>query len=791
MTRQSATEHHRVVILGGGFSGLGVAIELLSKGESDFALLEKSTQLGGTWRDNTYPGCACDVPSHLYSFSFAPNNEWSRVFAEQAEIQSYLLDVAERFNVTPHVRLETEVMAMVWHDDAKHWLIETNQGPVTADIVVLGAGPLHEPITPKIKGIERFKGKKFHSARWQHDHALQGRRVAVVGTGSSAIQFVPKIQPEVSHLVLFQRTAPWVLPKPDHAYPPIEKAAFRHVPGFRRMYRGAVEGASELLQLAQRSPDTMRRLSIVGRSLLSRQVADPALRQRLTPEFALGCKRLLLSNTYYPALSQPNVDVVDGGLAEVTEHTVIGDDGTPHEVDTIIFGTGFRVTDPPIAERVFGSDARSLAEHWNGSPRAYKGTCVAGFPNLFFMVGPNLGNGHSSVFVLIEAQARYISDALATMKDRGLSSVDVRPEVQKRYNSRVQSALAKTVWNAGGCSSYYLDRNGTNSAIYPWTTLDLRRRLRRFDVEQYTVRAATSRRSTSMAPVLRSATKISLSGSVVAITGGARGIGRACAEKFAAAGAVVVIGDIDIDAARETARIVGGKALLLDVASRASFTAFVEEIERETGPIEVLVNNAGVMPTGAFIDEPDSVNTAAMSINHFGTALGMKLALPRMIARTRGHVVNVASMAGKLHLPGMATYVASKHATVGLSRAVREEIEGTGVSLTTILPGPVRTRLSDGIPLGGLPSVGPEAIAAAVLRSVSTRAPEVAVPRLLSAAPIAFAFVPAPVMRWLRRTLRADRVLTSSDPGVRRGYEAGVREQGDRLADTNRASFVS
>jgi cation diffusion facilitator CzcD-associated flavoprotein CzcO len=486
--------HPRIVIVGGGFSGLGVAIRLLAEGIRDFVLLEKAEQLGGTWRENTYPGCACDVPSQLYSFSFAPSNDWSRVFAEQAEIQRYLLRVADEHGVMPYVRLGCEVEAMRWDDAAQRWQLQTNKGPMSASIVVAGLGPLHVPRLPSIPGIDRFTGTIFHSARWRHDLSLRGRRVAVIGTGSSAIQFVPKIQPELAHLVLFQRTAPWVLPKPDHAIPAIEKAAFRYLPGFRKTYRGTVYGLLELLQLAERKPAVMQQLQKIGLMHLRMQVRDDGLRRMLTPEFTLGCKRLLLSNTYYPALQRSNVDVVGCAMTEIRERSVIGADGREHEVDTIICGTGFHVTDSPAAKQVFGREGRSMAETWQGSPQAYLGTSIAGFPNFFFMVGPNLGNGHSSALVLIEAQAKYIADALHTMDRDRLTSIEIQADVQDRYNREVQAALANTVWNAGGCASYYLDANGRNSTIYPWTTIDLRRRLRRFDAEHHILRSESGAR---------------------------------------------------------------------------------------------------------------------------------------------------------------------------------------------------------------------------------------------------------------------------------------------------------
>jgi cation diffusion facilitator CzcD-associated flavoprotein CzcO len=485
------------VIVGGGFSGLGVALALRRAGIADFVLLEKAARLGGTWRDNTYPGCACDVPSQLYSFSSHPSARWSRVFAGQPEIQQYLLDVAEHAEVHAKVRFETELVRAAWDAPTQRWILETSRGTIRAQLLVLATGPLHEPRIPDIPGLSAFEGTAFHTARWRHDHDLHGRRVAVVGTGSSAIQLVPEIQPRVEHLVLFQRTPAWVLPKLDHRYPALQRAAFEHVPGLRRAYRAGLYGVLELLQLAQRRPAVMRRVQRIGERHLARSIADPQLRRILTPSFTLGCKRLLLSNTYYPALQQPNVEVVPGGLTRVTARGAVGADGIERPIDTLILSTGFLVTDSTIAGRIVGADGRTLAERWQGSPEAYLGTSIHGFPNLFYMLGPNLGNGHSSAFVLIEAQAEYIVDAVRTMSRRGLSSVEVRPEVQARFNDAVQDALAGTVWNAGGCASWYIDRNGRNSTIYPWTTIDLRRRLRRFDLRAYHARQVLGSRDTT------------------------------------------------------------------------------------------------------------------------------------------------------------------------------------------------------------------------------------------------------------------------------------------------------
>lgn len=482
-----------MAIIGGGFSGLCVAMALRRAGIDDFVILEKADELGGTWRDNTYPGCACDVPSHLYSFSKVPNPGWSRVFAASAEIQRYLLEVAASQDLERHVRFGAELEAAKWDEGAQRWFIETSAGLCVAQVLVAATGPLHAPRIPSFPGLEDFEGVTMHTARWRHDHDLRGRKVAVVGTGSSAIQLVPEILSDVDELVLLQRTAPWVLPKPDHRYPNVEKALLRR-PGFRRAYRESIYGVLELLQLAQRRPEVMQCVQQVGLWHLRRQIKDPGPREILTPNFTLGCKRLLLSNTYYPALTRDNVTVVPGGLRSLTKDGVVGADGIERKVDTVVFGTGFHVTDVPVAHRIADAGGRSLADTWRGSPEAYLGTTVHGYPNFFFMIGPNLGNGHSSAFIQIEAQADYIVDALCTMDAAGVTSVEVHAAEQERYNREVQAALQGTVWNAGGCASYYIDANGRNSTIYPWSTVDMRRRLSHFDRRCYALRTAPSRR---------------------------------------------------------------------------------------------------------------------------------------------------------------------------------------------------------------------------------------------------------------------------------------------------------
>ena len=484
----AGTPHTRIAIVGSGFAGLGLAIRLRQGGVEDFVVLERDSEVGGTWRDNTYPGCACDVPSHLYSFSFAPNPDWTRTFSPQPEIQAYLRRCAREFGVTPHIRFDTALRDARWDEQNGRWLLQTSRGALTAQFLVAAQGALSEPSTPDIPGIESFAGEVFHTARWQAGAALRGRRVAVIGTGASAIQVVPRIQPEVSKLVLFQRTPPWVMPHRDRPIRDWERAVYRHVPAAQRAMRAGVYWGRELFVLGF-SGGAMPLGERIARRHLRSQVADRELRRKLTPRYRMGCKRVLISNDYYPALTQPNVDVVTEGIREIRPDGLVTEDGALHQVDAIIFATGFKVTDMPIAGIVHGRDGRSLDDAWQGSPQAHQGTSVAGFPNLFLMTGPNTGLGHTSMVFMMESQIAYLLDALRQVDARGAGVVEVRDDAQRSYNEEVQQRLARTVWNVGGCRSWYLDRNGRNSTLWPGATWRYRLRTRRFDAESYTLRA--------------------------------------------------------------------------------------------------------------------------------------------------------------------------------------------------------------------------------------------------------------------------------------------------------------
>jgi cation diffusion facilitator CzcD-associated flavoprotein CzcO len=477
----------RIAIIGSGFGGLGTAIRLKQQGIEDFIILEQANDVGGTWRDNSYPGCACDVQSHLYSFSFAPNPDWTRSFSPQPEIWAYLKRCAHDFGILPHVRFRHEVREAAWDNASRRWLIETSQGRCTATVLVMASGALSAPALPQLPGLHTFKGRVFHSARWDHDFDFQGRRVAVIGTGASAIQFVPKIQPKVAKLHLFQRTPPWIVPRHDRVLADGEHHLFRRFPIAQRIARAWIYLWRELFIFGFRHLWLARWVERIALRHLERSVPDPSLRAKLTPDYTIGCKRILISNDYLPSLMQPNVELVTEGIAEVRERSIVSRDGIERTVDAIILGTGFQVTDPPLARHIRGRDGRTLAEVWAGSPQAHVGTTVAGFPNLFVLMGPNTGLGHNSVLYMIEAQIEHLLAALRYMRRQGINALEPRPDVQAAYVAEVQKRMEGTVWTAGGCASWYLDSKGRNSTLWPDFTWRFRRRVARLNPDEYLI----------------------------------------------------------------------------------------------------------------------------------------------------------------------------------------------------------------------------------------------------------------------------------------------------------------
>lgn len=469
----------QVAILGAGAAGLCMAIQLRDAGIETFTIYEKSNGVGGTWRDNTYPGAACDVPSHLYSFSFSPKTDWSRKFAEQPEILGYFESLVERHGLAPHLRLGTEVTAATWSEDALEWTLELADGELArADVVVSGLGQLNQPYVPEIAGLDSFEGAVFHSARWDHDHDLRAERVAVIGIGASAIQFVPRVARQARSTVLFQRSVNYVVPKPDRPYRPWEHWVLDRVPVVQRAYRASIywrfEARHGLMRKGSRLGDLVRK---GFRRQIAPMVSERLPAEALIPDYTPGCRRLLIANDWYPTLRRPDVEVVTDGVARVSAHAVHTVDGREFPVDTIIFGTGFRATDFLSPLRITGRDGADLNQVWADGASAYLGITVPGFPNLFMLYGPNTNLGHNSILFMIEQQVAWIRSLLVDMQRDGYAAAEVTPSAMRLYDDELDRALSRTVW-AEDCHSWYKNDKGRVTNNWPDTTVSYRRRLR-------------------------------------------------------------------------------------------------------------------------------------------------------------------------------------------------------------------------------------------------------------------------------------------------------------------------
>ncbi|MGW1737520.1 flavin-containing monooxygenase [Nocardia sp. NPDC001965] len=483
----TATEHHRIVVLGAGFGGIGLAIKLREAGFDDLVVLERADDLGGTWQANTYPGCACDVPSQLYSYSFAPNPDWSRTYGKQREILEYLRRVAVEHDVVRHIRLGTELTEARWDEDDRVWRIATSRGSLTADFFISAAGIFAEAKYPDLPGLDTFEGTAFHSLHWDHGHDLTGERVAVIGTGASAVQFVPEIQPRVAALTVFQRSAPWIVPRMDRPTLGLERTLLRRLPLAQKAIRGTWYTLIEGFGLVGFVDNRFRHpYEMLGRLQLRRQIRDPHLRRKATPDYIIGCKRAIFSDAYLPALDSDNVEVVTDGIAEVRARSVVTRAGVEIPVDTIIYGTGF-TTIPSAFERIIGLDDLSIADLYHHRPQTYLGAAMAGFPNFFCTLGPFGAAGNQSAIYMLESQIGYIVDALRTLRSSGAQRVEVRQATQDAFVEEMARRSADTVWLTGGCQSYYTTPDGGNAGLYPNWSFEYRRRTRQFDAESYEV----------------------------------------------------------------------------------------------------------------------------------------------------------------------------------------------------------------------------------------------------------------------------------------------------------------
>jgi cation diffusion facilitator CzcD-associated flavoprotein CzcO len=477
-----------VLIIGAGFAGVCMGIKLRESGMNSFLIIEKSDDIGGTWYDNRYPGCACDIPSHLYSFSFEPSTDWSRMYPGQQEIHEYLKGCITRHGLAPQIRLNTRFEEASWDEAARLWRATTRDGMhIDARVLVSGMGALHVPRYPDIKGIDRFLGAAFHSSSWDHGVDLAGKNVAVVGTGASAIQFVPQIAPRVGRLHLFQRTPAWIVPRLDFAFSEKWKRRFRRIPLTRWALRQYIFWRQEFRVLGFLGNESVRKKAEeIALRHLARKIKDPRMRQALTPKYQLGCKRVLVSDDFYPALNRPNVELVTDAITEVRERSIVTEDGLERPIDALIYGTGFRATEPLIGCRVVGRGGVEIHGAWQTRMSAYLGVTVAGFPNFFMLLGPNTGLGHNSVVLMIEAQVAYTVKCLKLMKRRKHRVIEVRPEIQQRFVEEIYRRMGRTVWQSGGCHSWYQDQNtGEITTLWPGSVVDYLRRTRSVSHSDY------------------------------------------------------------------------------------------------------------------------------------------------------------------------------------------------------------------------------------------------------------------------------------------------------------------
>jgi cation diffusion facilitator CzcD-associated flavoprotein CzcO len=489
--RQASDTSVDVLIIGAGFSGLCMAIKLHEAGVKSFLVIEKSDDIGGTWYDNRYPGCACDIPSHLYSFSFEPSPDWTRMYPGQQEIQEYLKRCITRYGLRPQIRLNTRFQEAVWDESSSVWHATTQDGMrIQARVLVSGMGALHVPRYPELKGLDRFKGPAFHSSTWNYSVDLAGKNVAVVGTGASAIQFVPQIAPIVGKLYLFQRTPPWIVPRMDFAITDKWKRRFRYIPLVRWVFRQFIFWRQEFRVLGFLGNEKIRRQAeAIALRHLADGIKEPQKRAALTPNYKLGCKRVLVSDDYYPALNRPNVELITEKITGVSEHSILTQEGVERTIDVLIYGTGFRATEPLIGCRIVGRDGVEIHDAWQKRMTAYLGVTVRGFPNFFMLLGPNTGLGHNSVVLMIEAQVRYAVNCLKLMSRRKQRVIEVRPDIQQNFVEEIYRRMSTTVWQSGGCRSWYQDqKTGEITTLWPGSVIAYLRRTRSVSPSDYEFR---------------------------------------------------------------------------------------------------------------------------------------------------------------------------------------------------------------------------------------------------------------------------------------------------------------
>ncbi|TGK07528.1 NAD(P)/FAD-dependent oxidoreductase [Leptospira semungkisensis] len=477
-----------IAIVGTGFGGLAAAIQLKKNGFHNIKIFEKSNSVGGTWRENTYPGAACDVPSHLYSFSFEPNPNWPRKYSAQPEILAYLQHCAKKYDIIPHIQFQTEIESANWDENSGVWKIRTTKNEsFEYNIFISAVGQLNRPALPELKGLETFSGKIFHSANWDPSYNFAGKNVAAVGTGASAIQFIPQIVNQGANVTIFQRTAPWVVPKPDREYFGFEKFLFKYLPGYRLLHRFQIYIWNEIRMIAfQKNNHANKIVKWMSLSHMRKFIKDPKLREILTPDYPVGCKRILLSNDYYEALAKPNVSVTSESISEIQKDGILTKDGQFRKFDALVFGTGFKATEFLSPMKIKGVQNLDLNDAWKSGAEAYLGVAVSGFPNFYILYGPNTNLAHNSIVFMIESQVRYIISALQEMRKKGIRSLTPKKQTMKNYNESLGSKFDKFVWDTG-CTSWYINESGKNTNNWPGHTYEYSFRTRKIDLNGYDI----------------------------------------------------------------------------------------------------------------------------------------------------------------------------------------------------------------------------------------------------------------------------------------------------------------
>lgn len=488
---KQSTTHIPIIVVGAGFGGIGLAIKLKAADINDFAIFERIDDIGGTWARNTYPGAACDVPSTLYCYSFEPNPNWNRKYSTQPEIKAYIQQTAQKHHLPKHIKFNTEVLNATFDTTMNRWRLVTNQGKFTCNILVTAAGPFAEAAYPNIEGIDTAEIPIIHTLHWNHDYDFHGKRVAVIGTGASAVQIIPQLQPLAKQLTVFQRSAPWIVPRLDRNIGRLEKLIYRRVPLTQKISRASWYAMIESFGLVGFVNARFGKIfESLGRFQLKRQVADPELRRRLTPNYTIGCKRAIFSDNYYPALVQPNTELVTEPIRQIKARSIITADGQEHAIDVLVAATGFEPLSR-LSYNIKGTQGFSIAEIYNQRPQSYLGIANAHFPNMFTILGPFSAAGNQSGLFMIENEVTYIVDAIKRLRQDNIARFEVKPEVQQAFVDEMHARAQKGAWLGGGCESYYTNAKGQNAGLYPNWSFTYRWRTARWDKQNYRLKKAS------------------------------------------------------------------------------------------------------------------------------------------------------------------------------------------------------------------------------------------------------------------------------------------------------------